>query len=154
MHNSYTFWEKLLVPFGTSSDITKRGLTLIEIIIVIALLGTLMTVLVTNITGVSDGAKEDQAKLGMGVVAQALQVYRVHNNKYPTSAQGLQALVSNPGSSRRWRGPYIEEKKLLDPWGQEFGYEVEGREFKLISGGFDETVGTEDDLVYPEETTE
>jgi general secretion pathway protein G len=144
----------LLRPFGTAKGFAQKGLTLIEIIIVVTLLGTLMTYLVNQITGLGDGAKEDQAKLGMGVVANALNVYRVHNNSFPTASQGLQALISNPGSSRRWRGPYIEEQKLNDPWGHEFTYEIEGRNYRLISGGLDESVGTEDDIFYPEEKAE
>ena len=126
-----------MTPFGAAKSVAQRGMTLIEIIIVVALLGTLMTYLVSNLTDVSESAKEDQARLGMGVISQSLQMYRVHNNSYPTSSQGLQALVANPGSSRRWRGPYIEEEKLMDPWGLEFTYEAEGRNFRIISAGAD-----------------
>lgn len=126
------------------------AMTLLEIIIVIALLGTLMTVLVTNLTSVQDGAMVDQAKLGMGTVANKLTLYRVQNSSYPTTDQGLEALVSNPGSSRRWRGPYIEKEKLNDPWGNPYSYEADGRVFKITSAGMDQIEGTEDDISYPE----
>ncbi|MCY4381025.1 MAG: type II secretion system major pseudopilin GspG [Proteobacteria bacterium] len=132
------------------SLVDSKAMTLLEIIIVVALLGTLMTYLVTTLTSGSDSAKEDQARLGMGNIAQALQLYRVHNNRYPTTEQSLSALLVNPGSTRSWRGPYIEEEKLNDPWGVPFSYEASGREFRIISSGLDGEFGSEDDISYPE----
>ncbi len=128
----------------------ERGMSLIEIIIVVALLGTLMAYMVSNLIGQSEEAKKDQTKLAMGVIQQSLQMYRIHNNKYPGSDQGLKALLDNPGDSKSWRGPYIEPNKLKDPWGNDFGYESDGRQFKIISGGPDAQVGSGDDITYPE----
>lgn len=130
---------------------SERGMSLIEIIIVVALLGTLMAYMVSNLIGQSEEAKKDQTKLAMGVIQQSLQMYRIHNNRYPTSDQGLNALLTNPGGdAKSWRGPYIESNKLKDPWDASFGYESDGRNFKIISGGPDGTVGNEDDITYPE----
>ena len=84
----------------------ERGMSLIEIIIVVALLGTLMAYMVSNLIGQSEEAKKDQTKLAMGVIQQSLQMYRIHNNKYPGSDQGLKALLDNPGDAKTWRGPY------------------------------------------------
>jgi general secretion pathway protein G len=134
-------------PFGPHEG--KKGMTLIEIIIVVALLATLMAILVTNITKQGDEARVDQARIGMGGIAQALQMYRVHNNSYPTTQQGLGALVTDPGNASRWRGPYIEKEKLLDPWSNEYGYESDGRKFQIISGGLDGQIGGADDIFYP-----
>ena len=128
----------------------QKAMTLLEIIIVIALLGGLFVYLATNLTSQSDSAKEDQARLAMGQISQALQIYRIHNNRYPTSEQGLQALVSNPGGSS-WRGPYIETNKLKDPWGNDFSYQSVGKEFKIISPGLDGIQGNEDDVFFPED---
>ena len=128
----------------------QRGMSLIEIIIVVALLGTLMAYMVSNLIGQSEEAKKDQTKLAMGVIQQSLQMYRIHNNKYPTSDQGLNALLTNPGGDKSWRGPYIEENKLKDPWGNSFSYDSDGRNWKIISGGPDGSVGSEDDITYPE----
>ena len=128
----------------------NRGLTLIEIIIVIALLGTLMTYLVRKLTSVADSAKVDQAKIGMGQIGQALQYYRVHNSRYPTTEQGLKALLADPGGDKKWRGPYTEEEKLKDPWNGDFGYSSDGRDYKITSAGPDNTEGTADDVSYPE----
>ncbi len=126
------------------------GMTLIEIIIVVALLGSLMTFLIRNITDQAESAKEDQTKIGMGTIAQALQMYRVHNNKYPTTDQGLQALLTDPGDAKRWRGPYTEANKLEDPWGVKIDYSSDGKTYQLISGGKNQQIGDADDIYYPE----
>ena len=127
----------------------QKGMTLIEIIIVIALIGTLMTIIVRQVTGVSEGAQIDQAKIGMANMSSALQLYRVHMNKYPSTEQGLMALVENPGS-KRWRGPYLDKKQLQDPWQMEFQYTSNGRTFEISSAGIDQEFGTAEDLFYPE----
>lgn len=122
------------------------GMTLIEIIIVVALLATLMAVLVTNVIERSDTAKEDAAKIGMSKLAQGLQLYKVHNNRYPTTDQGLDALLNNPGGSKRWRGPYVAPGELNDPWGEQYEYESEtGANFKIITNSSGKR------LTYPEE---
>lgn len=135
-------------PFAHNKE---KGMTLLEIIIVVALLGTLMAILVNNLTSSQDNAKEDQARIAMGNISQQLQMYKIYANRYPTTAQGLNALVENPGDGKKWRGPYIEKNKLEDPWGVPFNYESDGRKYKIISAGIDEEFGTEDDVTYPEE---
>lgn len=131
----------------------ERGMSLIEIIIVVALIGTLMAYMVSNLVGKSDEARKDQAKIAMNMIAQNLQLYRVHNNKYPTTEQGLKAMLENPDGSKGWRGPYTEADKLKDPWQNEFHYESDGRNVKIISGGPDGQFGNDDDIVYPEDTS-
>jgi general secretion pathway protein G len=128
----------------------EKGMSLIEIIIVVALLGTLMAYMVSNLIGQSEEAKKDQTKLAMGVIQQSLQMYRIHTNKYPTTDQGLNALMTNPGDTKSWRGPYIEANKLKDPWQNDFHYESDGKNFKIISAGPDGQFGTDDDISYPE----
>jgi general secretion pathway protein G len=110
----------------------------------------IMTIVIRQLTTQQDEAMRDAAKLGMVNVQQALQLYRVHNHRFPTTDQQLRALVQNPGNAPKWRGPYIEEEKLRDPWGNELQYESDGRTFKLTSGGPDGTIGNEDDVTYPE----
>jgi general secretion pathway protein G len=128
----------------------QAGMNLIEIIIVIALIGLVMSIVVTNLVGTQDEAMKDAARLAMVRMQQSLQLYRVHNGSYPSSEQGLQALVSDPGNARSWRGPYIEAEKLNDPWGRPFRYESGGREFQIVSDGPDAN-DPSDDIYYPEQ---
>ena len=144
--------SRLRLSLGRCVAQGERGMSLIEIIIVVALLGTLMAYMVSNLIGQSENAKKDETKLAFGVIQQSLQMYRIHNGKYPTTDQGLNALVNNPGDVKTWRGPYIEPNKLKDPWGNDFHYESDGQKFKIISAGPDGQFGTEDDITYPEES--
>lgn len=146
MERSRSIHSFLWKPFSSK----RSGLTLIEIIIVIALLGTLMTYLVSKLTSVADSAKVDQARIGMGGIGSALQIFRVHNSRYPTTEQGLDALLKDPGGDKKWRGPYIEPEKLKDPWQGDFGYSSDGRDYKITSPGPDGADGTADDITYPE----
>ena len=129
----------------------ESGMTLIEIIIVITLLVSLMAYLATNLMSTSESAKEDQAKLAMGAIQQSLQIYRVHNNRYPGTDQGLNALLTAPADAKNWRGPYIEANKLKDPWGNDFTYESDGRTIKMTSAGSDQQMGTADDITFPDD---
>jgi general secretion pathway protein G len=137
-----------LVPFKGKARIS--GITLIEIIIVIAIMATVMAYLATQLTRQQDEALKDSARLAMNQVGQALQLYRVHNAGYPSTSQGIDALLANPGNARSWRGPYIERNKTIDPWGTQFGYESDGRDFTIISAGPDRQFGTADDIFHPE----
>lgn len=141
--------DRFCIPFGYG---LRSGMSMIEIMIVISLIGILMTFIVRNVMDSAEHAKADQAKIAMNMLVQDLQRYRLDNNKYPTTEQGLNALITNPGGdARNWRGPYTESNKINDPWQNPFQYESDGRTIKMISGGSDGQVGTADDVVYPEE---
>lgn len=138
----------LLRPF---KFVRQAGMSMIEIMIVISLIGILMAYIVRNVMDAAEKAKADQAKIGMNMLLQDLQRYRLDNNKYPTTEQGLNALLTNPGGDvKNWRGPYTEDNKVNDPWSNPFHYESDGRTIKITSGGSDGTVGTDDDITYPE----
>lgn len=126
----------------------ERGMSLVEIIIVITLLGTVMTLVLTNLTGQSEGAKVDATKIAMAQIEQKMQLYKIHNYKYPDS---IQDLLVQPSGAKKWRGPYIAEKKLIDPWNMEYDLQKDGKNFKIISAGPDQEFGTEDDVIYPDE---
>lgn len=129
----------------------EGGFTLIEILIVVALLVGLMALLVQNFSSSTETAKEDQARIGMSQIYQSLQLYKVHNGRFPTTEQGLSALVTRPAEGvTRWSGPYIDENKLVDPWQQPFEYESDGRTIQIMSTGRDESPET--NLYYPERT--
>jgi general secretion pathway protein G len=138
-----------LMPWRTLHK-RQSGMTLIEIILVVALIGTLMAYLVRSLIGTAEETKKDQTKLAFGTISQGLQLYQIHCNRLPTTEQGLDAMISAPGDSKCWRGPYLEPNKLQDPWGVKFSYESDGRTYKIVSAGPNGTVGDEDDISYPE----
>ena len=145
----------LMKPFKQEREgrtlASQLGMTIIEILLVIALLGTIMTLVVSNLVNVGDEARMDAVRLGMSQLDSTLQMYKIQNYRYPTTEQGLIALVEKPSGAKRWRGPYTDKAKLQDAWGNDYAYESDGKTFKIISPGVDGVVGNEDDLVYPEE---
>lgn len=141
----------LLKPFDKEAR-RQAGMTIIEILIVIALIGTIMTIVMTNVLQKSDEAKVDLARIAAGQLENALRLYKLNNNRYPSTEEGLQALLTAPPSAKNWRGPYTEADKLKDPWDNDFSYESTGaKSFKITSPGQDGTLGNEDDVIYPPE---
>lgn len=139
--------QKQLFPRSMS----QVGMSMIEIMIVISLIGGIMTLIVRNVMQSRENALKDQVKIKFGMLAQDLQKYRLDNNRYPTSDQGLNAMITNPGGDvKNWRGPYTEENKIVDEWGSAIKYESDGRTISMRSYGPDQAEGTEDDLTYPE----
>lgn len=128
----------------------EEGMSLIEIIIVMALVGGLMAVIATQVVAGMKTAKEGQVKLSFNQLKSAIQMYKLNNNAFPTSEQGLASLLDNPGNAKNWRGPYTESELLSDPWGQPIAYESDGKTYAFVSGGNDELIGTEDDIRFPE----
>jgi general secretion pathway protein G len=136
-------------PFGEKRE---RGMTIIEILIVIALMSTIMAVLVTNILDKSDSAKADLTGVLQSKLGDNLKMYKLDTARYPTTEEGLQALIDAPATSRNWKGPYIDAEKLNDTWGNPFQYElINARQFKIMSAGMDGEFGTGDDIIFPKE---
>jgi general secretion pathway protein G len=119
----------------------QSGFTLLEIIVVITIIAILAAYIAPKVAGRADDARISKVKNDLQVLESALELYRLDNFRYPTSDQGLQALVSSPGDSApNWKaGGYI--KKLRnDPWGNEYQYVSPGRdesEFEIFSYGAD-----------------
>ncbi len=100
-----------------------RGFTLIELIVVLFIMAVLAALIVPNIIGRTDDARETAARTDIATLMQALKLYRLDNGVYPSQAQGLQALVTKPATPpepRNWK-PYIE-KLPTDPWGRPYNY--------------------------------
>lgn len=137
----------------------RKGLTLIEIIIVIALIAGLAAVLINQFGGQLTAGQEDTARIFVtSSLSAPLTSYRIHMGNYPTSEQGLTALKDNPTGSPRWRGPYYEKAIPTDPWGNEYKYRFPGQKnpnsYDLWSMGPDATDGTADDIGnWEDETT-
>jgi general secretion pathway protein G len=119
----------------------RRGMTLLEIMIVLAIVASLIGVLATQINSRMKKAKINQAKIQIGEIGKALDMYYTDCNNYPTSADGLGALVTQPSSCSGWGpDPYLK-RMPKDPWGNEFLYESQGNTFTLISLGSDKKEG-------------
>ncbi|HAV11954.1 MAG TPA: type II secretion system protein GspG [Opitutae bacterium] len=133
--NSYT----MRLP-SAKNNARKSGFSLIEILFVIGLIALLLTLVVGNIGGIFGGQQEKIAKAFVtSSIELAVVPYRLDMGSYPSSEQGLQALIKAPaGKETRWKGPYLKEAQVpLDPWGNEYKYKYPGT--KNINGakGYD-----------------
>ncbi|NAW87377.1 type II secretion system major pseudopilin GspG [Photobacterium halotolerans] len=107
----------------------QRGFTLLEVMVVIVILGVLASLVVPNLLGNKEKADQQKVVTDIGALEQALDMYKLDNSVYPTTDQGLDALVTSPSSSpepRNYRnGGYI--KRLpKDPWGNDYNYVMPG----------------------------
>ena len=125
----------------------QDGFTLIEIMVVILIIGLLALMVVPRLRGVADRAKRTKAQADIQELKQALDRYYLDNGSYPTTDQGLQALVSPPSSGRQAtnyeQGGYIE-KLPNDPWGNQYFYQSDGSTYALKSFGPDGVQSTDD----------
>jgi general secretion pathway protein G len=106
-----------------------RGFTLIEIMVVIVILGVLAALVVPRVLERPDEARAVAAKSDIGAILQALKLYRLDNQRYPTAEQGLQALVARPEQPpvpRNWKANGYLEKLRNDPWGRPYQYLAPG----------------------------
>ncbi len=102
----------------------NKGFTLIEVMVVVIILGILASVVIPNIMDEPGKARVGKAKQDVRGLEEALNRYKLDNYDYPSTEQGLAALVTKPGGSpepRRWKGPYVK-KVPKDPWKNEYQY--------------------------------
>lgn len=130
----------------------RPGFTLIEILVVIAVISVLAALVAPNVFRHVGSAKDAAAKSQIEMLGAALDAYRLDNGRYPTTAQGLEALWAEPAAEPRptnWRGPYLRKAVPNDPWGNPYYYmspgELNPRSYDLISLGADGEVGGEGD---------
>ena len=129
----------------------QQGFSLIEVLVVVVIMGMLIGLIGPNVLGQVDRARVTTAKSDIASLSQALDMYKLDNHFYPTTDQGLEALVSRPQSSpepRNWNPEgYIKGNKLpLDPWDGEYVYMSPGednRPYELLSLGADARSGGE-----------
>jgi general secretion pathway protein G len=126
------------------------GFTLIEIMVVVAVLSILAALVAPNIFGHLGTARDAAARSQMELIAPALDAYRLDNGSYPTTAQGLQALRTAPTIEPRpgnWRGPYLRREVPMDPWDSPYVFvspgEANPEGYDLLSYGADRQPGGE-----------
>jgi general secretion pathway protein G len=127
-----------------------RGFTLIEIMVVITILGVLAALIVPRVVGRTDDARIAAARQDIATIMQALKLYRLDNGRYPTTEQGLQALLAKPTTEpipTNWKtGGYLERSGVpADPWGEPYKYLNPGLrgEIDVFSLGRDRANGGE-----------
>ncbi|MBJ93077.1 MAG: type II secretion system protein GspG [Rickettsiales bacterium] len=125
---------------------SQAGMTLIEIMVVLTLLGLLMTVLAVNFFGMAEEQKVKITLTQMKTIQGRLDAFKQEYGKYPTSSQGLNSLVSPPPKKNgRTPGAFLDDSNLLvDPWGNQLEYSVpgpNGKPYKITSRGADSSPG-------------
>lgn len=131
-----------------SSSRNRKGFTLIELLVVILILAILAALIVPRVIGRAGDAKRAKAASDIATLASLLQTYRLDNDRYPTTEQGLNSLSVQPNDAPNWRGPYTSKSLPTDPWGNEYMFEApgpNGEDFAITSYGADGAPGGEGD---------
>ena len=126
----------------------RRAFTLIELMVVILILAILAALIVPRVVGRTGDAKRAKAASDIATMSSLLQQYRIDNDRFPTTEDGLNALRVQPSDARNWRGPYTSKAIPVDPWGNEYVYESPGpddQDFLILSYGEDGAPGGEGD---------
>jgi len=139
----------------------RRAFTLLEVLMVVVIIGILAALVVPNFFGAQEGAKIDltRALIESGING-TLDMFRMHMGRYPTTDEGLAALVEPPEDeeeAQKWRGPYVKDgSKIKDAWGNDLIYECPGQynedTYDLSSPGPDGQPDTDDDITNWEKT--
>jgi general secretion pathway protein G len=129
----------------TSLRAAEQGFTLLEIMVVVVIIGLLAAIVVLNFVGNIDKAAMSRAKQDIRGIETALNLYRLDNFRYPSTSDGLQALVTNPGEAiaPNWKAQL--RKLPIDPWNHPYQYAYPGQhgEFDVFSYGADGQEGGE-----------
>ncbi len=122
------------------------GFTLIELLVVLVILGLLAGLVGPQVMKYLGSASSDTARQQVESFSAALDLYRLEVGRYPTSEEGLRALIEAPPGAARWNGPYLKKSKIpSDPWGNEYVYRAPGEHgpFEIYSLGADSAQGGE-----------
>lgn len=124
----------------------NRGFTLIELLVVLMILGLLASLVGPRVLKQLAGAKSDTAQLQIAELGSGLDLYHLEVGNYPTTEEGLVALVEEPSGASNWNGPYVKKNTIPeDPWGQSYRYQYPGERgvYDLYSLGRDNSDGGE-----------
>ncbi len=125
--------------FTPKTGTNQKGFTLIELMVVIVILSVLAVYMAPRLIGRDDQARQQRARIDIEALETALKLYRLDTGTYPTTEQGLEALVEQPEGVRNWReGGYVDRGRILkDPWGNDYVYISPGNhgDFDILSYG-------------------
>lgn len=131
----------------------NRGFTLMEILLVLAILGVIIGLVLPNLIGQQKQANIAATKVAISSVEQALKIYALHHDgDYPPGGVGLEALITPQGNDPKWKGPYVESQTIpADAWGSPLQYQYPSQQQStgkpdIWSVGPDKTPNTEDDI--------
>lgn len=123
-----------------------QGFTLIELLVVLVILGLLGGIVGANVINKANDAKPKAAKEQINGFVSALELFYVDMGRYPTTEEGLMALITAPADGEKWNGKYLQKSKVPpDPWARDYVYRAPGEqaEFEIISLGADGAEGGE-----------
>jgi len=123
-----------------------KGFSLIELLVVLVILGLLAAVVGPRVMNELGGAKADTTRLQIKELGAALDIFSLDVGRYPSSEEGLESLIIEPGNSKNWNGPYLKKKTIpVDGWGNDFSYKSPGDngDYDLYSLGKDKAQGGE-----------
>lgn len=138
--------QRLSTRATTARSTPQRGFTLLELLVVLVVLGLLAGIVAPKYFGQLGRSEAKVARAQIEGLGKALDLYRLEVGHYPSSEQGLQALVSSPSGEPRWSGPYLQKNVPQDPWGRAYIYRQPGEnggEYDLLSMGKDGQPGGE-----------
>ena len=128
---------------------SSRGFSLLELLVVLLLLGAFAGIFAPKIFGQAEKAKQKAAKLEIDQIGQGLDLYKLEIGRYPTTQEGLQALMVAPSGASNWNGPYLKRNTVpKDPWSNEYKFVSPGdqnRPYDIISFGSDGKEGGDGD---------
>ena len=143
---------KITLAFTTAektSTRSARGFTLIELLLVLVILATLAAIVVPKFTRRAEQTKLTAATTEISYIATALDIFEVDCARYPTTEEGLKALVEQPSNADGWHGVYLD-RQPIDPWGKPYVYRCPGQHntsgYDLYSFGPDGQDGGGDDI--------